>query len=129
MTTVTRPNPAGSPHTVIKDYKHATRIFVDDNYSMSPKYGFVYYVVFELNPAIANIPNNQYAQELGMLVKSVTLPKFTIDTKTHNAYNRPNIVQNKIKYDPVSIMFHDDQGDRVRNFWYDYYSYFYRDPD
>ena len=129
MRTVTRPNPAGSPHTVIKDYKHATRIFVDDNYSMSPKYGFVYYVVFELNPAIANIPNNQYAQELGMLVKSVTLPKFTIDTKTHNAYNRPNIVQNKIKYDPVSIMFHDDQGDRVRNFWYDYYSYFYRDPD
>ena len=129
MRTVTRPNPAGSPHTVIKDYKHATRIFVDDNYSMSPKYGFVYYVVFELNPAIANIPNNQYAQELGMLVKSVTLPKFTIDTKTHNAYNRPNIVQNKIKYDPVSILFHDDQGDRVRNFWYDYYSYFYRDPD
>jgi hypothetical protein len=24
------------------------------------------------------------------------LPKYTIDTKTLNAYNRPNIVQNKI---------------------------------
>jgi hypothetical protein len=72
---------------------------------------------------------NAPARELGMLVKSATLPKFTIDTKTHNAYNRVNIVQNKIKYDPVQIVFHDDQSDNVRNFWYDYYSFFFRDPD
>jgi hypothetical protein len=64
-----------------------------------------------------------------MIVKSVTLPKFTIETKVHNAYNRKNIVQNKINYDPVTIQFRDDQSDNVRQFWYDYYSYFYRDPD
>lgn len=129
----TRPNPAGSTRTVIKDYKHASKIFTHNQYRLSPKYGFLYYVEFDLNPDISNlIPNNNkanFAQEMGMIVKSVSLPKFTVETKSHNAYNRVNISQHKIKYDPVSIVFHDDQADTVRSFWYDYYSYFYRDPD
>jgi hypothetical protein len=126
--------------TVLRDYRHAARIFVDDQYRLSPKYGFLFYVEFDFNPLITNISDQtlQYkglgqgnvpARELGMLVKSATLPKFTIDTKTYNAYNRKNIVQNSIKYDPVQISFHDDQSDNVRNFWYDYYSFFFRDPD
>lgn len=119
----------GSVGTVtLRDYRHAARIFSDDNYRLSPKYGFLFYVEFDFNPLITAI-SNQATQELGMIVKSVSLPKFTIDTKTHNAYNRKNIVQNKITYDPVNISFHDDQSDNVRQFWYDYYSYFYRDPD
>jgi hypothetical protein len=64
-----------------------------------------------------------------MIVKSVSLPKYTIDVKAHNAYNRKNYVQNNIKYDPVTITFHDDQADNVKQFWYDYYSFYYRDPD
>lgn len=112
----------------LRDYRHAARIFTDDNFRLSPKYGFLFYVEFDFNPLITNVSNTA-AQELGMIVKSCTLPKFTIDTKTHNAYNRKNIVQNKIQYDPVSISFHDDQSDNVRNFWYDYYSFFFRDPD
>jgi len=112
----------------VRDYRHAARIFTDDNFRLSPKYGFLFYVEFDFNPLITSISNNA-AQELGMIVKSATLPKFTIDTKVHNAYNRKNIVQNKINYDAVTIVFHDDQADNVRSFWYDYYSYFYRDPD
>ena len=118
--------PAGS--TVVRDYRHAARIFTDDNFRLSPKYGFLFYVEFDFNPLITNI-SNLSAQELGMIVKSVNLPKYTIDTKVHNAYNRKNIVQNKISYDPVTITFHDDQSDNVRSFWYDYYSFFFRDPD
>jgi hypothetical protein len=94
--------------TVLRDYRHAARIFVDDQYRLSPKYGFLFYVEFDFNPLITNISDQtlQYkglgqgnvpARELGMLVKSATLPKFTIETKTHNAYNRKNIVQNSIK--------------------------------
>ena len=119
-------NPTGA--TTVRDYRHAARIFTDDNFRLSPKYGFLFYVEFDFNPLITNISNTS-AQEMGMIVKSATLPKFTIDTKTHNAYNRKNIVQNKINYDSVTIVFHDDQADTVRNFWYDYYSYYYRDPD
>jgi hypothetical protein len=128
---------------VLRDYRHAARIFVDGSYRLSPKYGFLFYVEFDFNPLISNMsgptqyttPNgqnkiaNNAAQELGMIVKSVTLPKFTLEVKEHNAYNRKNFVQNRIKYDPVTISFHDDQADTVRNFWYDYYSFYYRDPD
>lgn len=114
--------------TVLRSYQHASRIFVDANYRLSPKYGFLFYVEFDFNPMISNVSNTS-AQEMGMIVKSVGLPKFTIDTKVHNAYNRKNIVQNRIQYDPINIVFHDDQADNVRQFWYDYYSFFYRDSD
>ena len=117
-----------NPTTTLRSYQHASRIFVDGNYRLSPKYGFLYYVEFDFNPLITNVSNTA-AQEMGMIVKSVGLPKFSIDTKVHNAYNRKNIVQNSIKYDPINIVFHDDQADTVRNFWYDYYSFFYRDSD
>jgi hypothetical protein len=50
-------------------------------------------------------------------------------TKTHNAYNRKTIQQEKVTYDPVTITFHDDSADIVRKFWYNYYSYYYRDSD
>jgi hypothetical protein len=116
------------PQTILRDYQHAARIYTDSNFRLSPKYGFLFYVEFDFNPLITQV-SNQAAQELGMIVKSVSLPKFTIDAKVHNAYNRKNIVQNKINYDPVTISFRDDQADNVKQFWYDYYSYFYRDPD
>lgn len=112
----------------LRNYQHATRIFTDSNFRLSPKYGFLFYVEFDFNPLVTQLTNTT-AQEMGMLVKSVSLPKFTIDVKPHNAYNRKNFVQNSIKYDPVNITFHDDQSDNVLNFWYDYYSYYYRDPD
>ncbi len=112
----------------LKDFAHASKIFIDDNYRLSPKYGFLFHVAIDVNPEISRMPRDQLL-ELGMIVKSAALPKFTVDSKTLNAYNRANIVQNKIKYDPVSIVFHDDSADVVRNFWYDYYSYYYRDSD
>lgn len=116
------------PQTILRNYQHAARIYTDSQFRLSPKYGFLFYVEFDFHPLITEI-SNQAAQELGMIVKSVSLPKFTIDTKVHNAYNRKNIVQNKINYDAVNITFRDDQADNVKQFWYDYYSYFYRDPD
>lgn len=114
--------------TTLRSFQHAKKIFIDGNFRLSPKYGFLYYVEFDFNPLVTNL-NNVTAQEMGMVVKAVQLPKFTIQVKEHNAYNRKNYVQNKITYDPISISFHDDQADNVRNFWYDYYSYYYRDPD
>ena len=124
---------------VLRDYRHAAKVFGTDsktiglgsdfkNFRLSPKYGFLFYVEFDFNPLITELTNT-IAQEMGMLVKSVNLPKYTINVKEHNAYNRKNYVQNSIKYDPVNITFHDDQADNVLNFWYDYYSYYYRDPD
>ena len=112
----------------IKDYQHAARIFIDDNYRLSPKYGFLFHVAIDLNSEITRVPRDNML-EMGMVVKSANLPKFSVDNKVLNAYNRVNVVQNKIKYDPITITFHDDSADLIRDFWYDYYSYYYRDSD
>jgi hypothetical protein len=112
----------------IHDYQHASRIFIDDNYRLSPKYGFLFHVAFDLNSEITRVPRDTML-EMGMVVKTAALPKFTVENKTFNAYNRVNVVQNKIKYDPLTITFHDDSADIIRDFWYDYYSYYYRDSD
>lgn len=112
----------------LKDYKHASRLFLDFDYALMPKSGWLFHVFFDLNPSLTfvdQMPNI----EAGMLVKSVDLPKFTFDTKVSNNYNRPNIIQTKIKYDQIQIVFHDDMSNVVRNLWFDYYNYYYRDAD
>jgi len=114
--------------TNIRDFKHASKIFVSDSYALSPKYAYLFHVAFDINSMLSRMPTTEKLQ-MGQLVKTVSLPKYTIDTKTLNAYNRPNIVQNKIKYNDVTITFHDDSADVIRDFWYDYMSHYYRDSD
>jgi hypothetical protein len=113
----------------IFDYSHATQLFVTDSYRLQPKYSFLYYVKFDRDDRVSNIKDSSQLIETGQMVKSVTLPKFSIDSKTLNAYNRKNIVQTKINYDPVNITFHDDGFNTVLDFWRDYYDYYYRDGD
>ena len=112
----------------VRDFQHANKIFVGDAYALMPKYSFLFHVSFDIDSSLTRLPNLEKIQ-LGLLVKSVQLPKYTVDTKVLNAYNRVNVVQNKIKYDPISITFHDDSSDVVRDFWYDYMSHYYRDSD
>jgi len=112
----------------IRDWQHASRTFIDSLYRLSPKVGSVYHVFMDLNPVVAQVDQNSQI-EIGLMAKNVALPRFSVSTKTYNAYNRKNIAQEKINYDPLSITFHDDSADVVRNFWYGYYSYYYRDAD
>jgi hypothetical protein len=111
----------------LRDYRHATRLFVDGLYRLSPKLNNLFHVFIDLDPTI--IMDSTTQTEIGMMAKEVQLPKFTVTTKTYNAYNRKNIAQEKISYDPVQFTFHDDSSDVVRNFWYSYYTYYYRDAD
>lgn len=115
----------------LKDYKHASKLFVDDQYKRLPKFGFLFYVYFDINiDAARDDPANPNKnREIGMLVKSASLPKFNIDVKKYNAYNRPNFAQTKVQYDPLTFTFHDDSANIIRNFWFDYYNYYYRDAD
>jgi len=116
-----------TPDTM-RDYQHASRLFVGNNFERMPKYGFLFHVFFDIDRNLSEVLKSQ-PSELGLMVKSTDLPKFTVATKTYNSYNRPNIVQSKIAFDPISITFHDDSANLVRNFWYDYYRYHYRDSD
>ena len=117
-----------APQQNIKDYKHATRTFVDSLYRLSPKYQSLFHVYMDVNNTLSNI-ENLAQREVGMMAKSVQLPKFTIQNKTYNAYNRKTIQQERVNYDPISITFHDDSANVVRKFWYGYFSHYYRDSD
>jgi hypothetical protein len=114
---------------VLRDYTHASKTFRTKNYENAPKLKFLFHVNFEINTdALPNCPSANW----GLAVKSVKLPSFTMTTHEMNQYNRKRIVQTKIKYDPVDITFHDDNGTNVnggmiRNLWKLYYQYYFAD--
>jgi hypothetical protein len=112
----------------VKDYKHASRLFVDNNYARSPKYDWLYHVFFDVDSEISNL-NTAEITEAGMLVKSVNLPNYTVDVKVQNNYNKKELIQTKLNYGEITVTFHDDQSEIVRNLWYDYYTHYYRDND
>ena len=118
---------AVTPDTM-RDYQHASRLFVGNNFERTPKLQFLFHVFFDVDPSLSAVIRAN-KEELGLMVKTIDLPRFTVNSKIMNSYNRPNIVQNKVSFDPVNISFHDDSANIVRNFWYDYYRYHYRDSD
>ena len=115
--------------TVLRDYRHASRLYVENNYGYAPKVGFLYYVVFNINPAA--IPNGEWkekrSRDIGLLVKKIDLPKFTIANETLNQYNRKTVVSTKITYNPVNVEFHDDNLDIINKLWMNYYDYHFAD--
>ncbi len=119
-------NPKGN----LADYQHGARLYVDDSHRLSPKVKFLYHVSFNINSeASAVIPQlaEKHMNELNMLVKSVTLPQFNIQTDVKHQYNRKRIVQKRIDYNPVTITFHDDSYGVTTAMWEAYYRYYYRD--
>lgn len=119
----------GAP--ILKDYQHASRLFLDNDYAKSPKVGFLYFVSFNINrEAILNKEwENKHLQDFGLLVKKVDLPKFKITTETLNQYNRKTVVQTKLNYENINIEFHDDNSDIVNDFWVNYYKFYYLDSN
>lgn len=115
----------------LRDYTHASKTFTSNQYELKPRFKFLFHVSFTLNTEIPSLNQFVTAGDIGSLsyvVKTVDLPKFNVKTETLNQYNRKRIVQTGIEYQPVNITFHDDGGDVVRNLWYNYFSYYYKDP-
>lgn len=116
----------------LRDYTHASKTFLSNGYELAPRNKFLFHVYFNINTGGINAVNSTIPQDdktaIGLLVKTIQLPTFTIDTETMNQYNRKRLIQKKINYMPVTVEFHDDSGDLVRNMWYNYYSYYYKDP-
>lgn len=125
-------SPQSDPFVLLRDYRHASKVFRSNSYENSPRLKFLYHVYFTINiseiPPLAAIYGNNESATIGLLVKSIQLPKYEIDTETLNQYNRKRIIQTKITYQPVDVEFHDDGGDRIRQMWYNYFSYYYKDP-
>ena len=114
----------------IKDYAHASKVFRPNGFARAGKYKFLFHVFFNVNPNVV-APNgpvsNVDKRELSYFVKKAELPKFTVDTQVMNQYNRKQITQKKINYQPVNITFHDDNGNQIRELWRNYYNFYYAD--
>jgi hypothetical protein len=119
------------PGEGLRDYTHASKTFRSGGYDLAPRTKFLFYVYFNLNtniPAVANLVSGGKGSTIGLAVKSVQLPGYSIDVATMNQYNRKRLVQTKINYNPAQIVFNDDHSDLIRNMWYQYYQYYYSDP-
>ena len=115
---------------ILKDWQHAARLFTDDQFRLAPKSKFLFHVAFSINRAALIDPTlvQRHGNEINMLVKSCDLPNFSITTETLNQYNRKKNVQTTHKYNPINVLFHDDNMGVINQLWQNYYNYYYADP-
>jgi hypothetical protein len=114
----------------LKSYSHASRLYVDNYYQYAPKNGWIYYVMFNINPDITLPLVQSFRQNnptIGALVKSADLPKFKMATEVLNQYNKKTYVQSKIEYTPVALTMHDDHDNTTTALWEAYYRYYFAD--
>ena len=108
----------------MKDYRHASRLYVDDNHKLMPKQKFLFHVVFNTDETMfVDNFNASEKYELNMLVKACDLPKYGMNMEEKIQYNKKMYAATRIQYDPVNITFHDDHADTVNAFWKKYYEY------
>ena len=88
----------GNPKGNLGDYAHASALYVRNNLRLTPKQKFLYHVVFDINPiALASLGQSAgqllNKKEVNLLVRSIDMPGYSIDTDVKNQYNRKKIVQ------------------------------------
>lgn len=110
----------------LRDYTNASKIFRTDVYKHSPKLKFLFHTYFDINPEAYN-ENLNTGRNFGLVVRDVKLPSYSFNTTVYNQYNRKRIVQTKIKYEEVSVTFHDDNSNMITKLWEAYYLYYYKD--
>lgn len=108
----------------MKDYRHASRLYIDDNFKLLPKQKFLFHVVFNLDESLfeTKFTANEISQ-LNMLVKAADLPRYGYNVEEKIQYNKKMYTATRIQYEPVNITFHDDHADTVNAFWKKYYEY------
>ncbi len=112
----------------MKDFRHASRLYLDDNYKLMPKQKFLFYVRFFTDESLfMGSANYNERIELNMLVKSCDLPRYGMNMEEKIQYNKKMYAATRIQYDPINIVFHDDHADTVNAFWKKYYEYYIAD--
>ncbi len=108
----------------MKDYRHASRLYIDNNHKLMPKQKFLFHVVFNTDETLfVNGFNSNERFELNMLVRSADLPRYGMNLEEKIQYNKKMYAATRIQYEPVNIAFHDDHADTVNAFWKKYYEY------
>jgi hypothetical protein len=118
-----------NPRGITSDYKHATRLFVDDTFRLSPRTKFLFYARFEIDKIALKTPvfREKHVDEIGYLLKSTDLPKYNFNTITKNQYNRKRVLYTNINYEPLNLTFHDDSAGIMNAMWAAYFGYYIKD--
>jgi len=126
-------NGALSPKGNLGDYQHASKVFVEGNMRLAPKLKHLYHVVLNINPNItlngSNGWTNTTKREINLLCKSVDLPSFSMQTETLNQYNRKKVIQTSVQYDPINMVWHDDNAGLTNFLWKNYFNYYFSDAN
>lgn len=125
-------NPKSLKKGIVQDWTHATKVFAGGDMLRMPKYKGMFHVTFVINPeafntGLAPLKTTVPRDVLSVLTKSVELPKFSMEYSTLNQYNHTSLHYKKMKYEPITVTFHDDMADIVTTFWYFYYAYYFAD--
>lgn len=123
-------NSGTGPKGNLGDFQHAARLFLANNYKLAPKNKFLYHVYFSINRDVAAINPGliqKYSTEIGMLVKSADLPKYTAQIETKNKYNRKKHVQTNIQYQSINVTLHDDNYGITTAILEAYYRWYFAD--
>ena len=59
----------------MRDYKHASKTFTDNNFELHPKLSNLFHVVFEFTPDAATLFDTTAQLEIPLLVKSADLSR------------------------------------------------------
>jgi hypothetical protein len=109
----------------LRDYAHAAQTFRSNGFDRAGKTKYLFQAVFNINKSATQLQIP--LRELSVLVKKIELPKYTIEAREMNQYNRKQLNYTKIKYNPINITFHDDNGNQIRELWRSYYNYYFSD--
>ena len=109
----------------IKDYRHASNLFLHDNHRLAPKFRYLYHCNIKLNRGVAGALLDQ--AELSFMIKTIELPSITFEVETNKQYNRKAYNYLGVDYAPVTITFHDDNHNNVRNFLARIYQHYVND--
>ena len=120
-------NPKGN----LGDWRHASRLFIDNRMQFAPHSKFLYHVGFFLSSEARSTNDlfEPHKNVIGMLVKSSDLPGFSVNLETKNKYNRKKNIQTNIEYSPISMDFYDDNFGLVTALMEAYYRYYYADAN
>lgn len=108
-----------TPKGGLGDFRHASRLFVENNYRLLPRSKFMFYVQFEIDKSVLSSQTftATHADEIGYLIKSTDLPKYKFETVTKNQYNRKHIIYKNFTYEGLSMKFHDDSAGVINALW------------
>lgn len=123
-------NNVGNAKGNLGDWRHASRLFISGDQRLAPKVPFLYHVYFTLGDRVREIAPDlvdKYNTEIGMLVATADLPQYSATVEERKQYNRIRNVTTAIKYNDITIDFHDDNFGVTTRLLEAYYRFMFAD--